>query len=70
MKQIGCVTIETAHKWSQIFVGGDYEEFERENRGGKGFDAFFDLYPEIATETKIYAVNMCKRRSAFLVFTI
>ena len=64
MKQIGCTIIKTAHKWSQIFVGGDYEGFERDNRGGKRFDAFFDLYPEIETGARIYAVNMCKQRSA------
>ena len=60
MKQIGCTTIKIAHKWAQIFVSGDYEEFEQDIRGGKRFDAFFDLYPEMETEAKSYSVNMCK----------
>jgi hypothetical protein len=55
---------ETSHKWTNLFVNGDFEEFESENRGGKHSSSFYDYFPELETEAKLYAHQRCAEKSA------
>ncbi|CAF5016143.1 unnamed protein product, partial [Rotaria sp. Silwood1] len=34
LRDIGSLKAQTAHKWSQTFMSGDFDEFQGENRGG------------------------------------
>ncbi|CAF1438458.1 unnamed protein product [Rotaria sordida] len=47
MTRIGGTWCMTAHKWAKLFLTGDFEEFSKDERGGKRGDSFFDIYPEI-----------------------
>jgi hypothetical protein len=54
----------TSHKWTNLFVNGDFEEFESENRGGKHSSSFYDYFPELETEAKLFAHQHCAQKSA------
>ncbi|CAF0862631.1 unnamed protein product [Didymodactylos carnosus] len=64
LKDIGLMTCKTSHKWAQIFVKGGYEEYITENRGGKQADSFFDSFPEIEVEAKMFVLEQCSKKSA------
>lgn len=58
------MTAQTSHKWGTIFINGDYEEFSNDLRGGKQTDSFYDTFPDIETDAKIFVVEACSRKSA------
>jgi hypothetical protein len=62
--QIGALTAETAHKWAKVFTSGDLDEFCMEGRGGNRGSDFYDLFPEIETNAKLFSVERCSRKSA------
>lgn len=64
LREIGALKAETAHKWSQVFVAGDLEDFEGENRGGKRIAEFYDHYPEIENDARQFALERCSQKSA------
>ncbi|CAF1103567.1 unnamed protein product [Didymodactylos carnosus] len=54
----------TAHKWSDIFVSGDLDEFQGENCGGKRNAEFYDYFPEIENDAKQFTLERCSQKSA------
>ena len=46
-----------------FFLIGDFEEFNKEQRGGKRGDSFYDVYPEIEADAKAYAAIECSKKS-------
>jgi hypothetical protein len=61
---IGAHQCETAHKWADTLISGDFDTFVEEGRGGKRFDSFYDIYPELEAEARSYAVEGCSRKTA------
>lgn len=64
MTMIGALRCETAHKWADTFISGDFEAFIEEGRGGKHSDSFYDVYPELEIEARSFAVQGCSRKTA------
>jgi hypothetical protein len=64
MVMIGAHRCETTHKWADTFILGDFETFIEEGRGGKHFDSFYDVYPELEIEAQLFAVEGCSRKTA------
>ncbi|CAF1270301.1 unnamed protein product, partial [Didymodactylos carnosus] len=64
MKEIGALTSQTAHKWTSIFIHGDFDEFCHENRGGKRKSEFYDSFPELEEQAKLFTLERCSRKSA------
>ncbi|CAF1519367.1 unnamed protein product [Rotaria sordida] len=64
LQQIGGTTCRTAHKWAETFIDGDLDEFNEECRGGKRFDSFFDIFPELENQMKLFAIQGCQRKDA------
>ncbi len=60
----GAFRATTAHKWSEVFLSGDLEEFEGEKRGGKHIAEFYDYFPEIEAAAKHFTLEQCSRKSA------
>jgi hypothetical protein len=58
------VSGKTSHKWTNVFVNGDFEEFESENWGGKHTSSFYDYFPELETKAKFFAHQHCAQKSA------
>lgn len=54
----------TARKWMKSFVNGDIDELLNDGRGGKQTDSFYDVYPEIEVEARIFVTDACSRKSA------
>ncbi|CAF3692205.1 unnamed protein product [Rotaria socialis] len=63
-KQIGSLGARTCHKWSEIFISGDLDEFLEDGRGGKREPGFFDVFPELENMAKLYALEGCQRKAA------
>ena len=64
MKENGGLGARTCRKWMEILISDDFDIFDRENRGGKRNHYFYDIFPELETEAKAYAVERCSRKSA------
>ena len=64
LKNIGALTAEVAHKWSKLFMEGDFHDFVTDGRGGKRGDRFYDIYPELEVEAKSFAVLQCQQKAA------
>ncbi|CAF1686736.1 unnamed protein product [Adineta ricciae] len=64
LKDIGGLSAESCNKWSRILIEEDLEEFLEDHRGGKHTESFFDIYPELESLAKLYAVEACKRKAA------
>ena len=62
--EVGGLCSRTCQKWTNVFVNGDFDDFCQENRGGKRASAFYDVFPEIELQGKVYAVNECRKKSA------
>ena len=56
LKDIGGLTGEVAHKWSNIFMHGSFDEFVADARGGKRGDSFYDVYSELEVEARAFSV--------------
>ncbi|CAF1665546.1 unnamed protein product [Adineta ricciae] len=64
LKHIGGLTAEVAHKWADIFMNGNFDEFICDGRGGKRGNSFYDVYPDIENEAKAFAVSQCEQKAA------
>ena len=60
----GAYRCRTAHKWAEVFLTNDLDAFDEEGRGGKHCDSFYDIFPELETEAKAFAIECCSRKSA------
>ena len=56
--------VETAHQWAESFLSGDLEVLDEEGRGGKHCESLFDVFPELETEAKAFAIKCCSRKTA------
>ncbi|CAF4578463.1 unnamed protein product [Rotaria socialis] len=63
-EQIGSLGARTCHKWSEIFISGDLDEFLEDGGGGKREPGFFDVFPELENMAKLYALEGCQRKAA------
>jgi hypothetical protein len=61
LQQIGGTCRKTAHKWAKIYLTGDLVEFNADNRGGKLSESFYDVFPDIENEAKLFATNVSKK---------
>ncbi|CAF4846691.1 unnamed protein product [Rotaria magnacalcarata] len=59
----GAMTAQTAHKWAEVFISNDLDEFDCENRGGKYTPDFYDFFPEIEDAAKKYTLERCSEKS-------
>ena len=59
LQQISANRYETAHKWTETFLSGDFEAFLEDGRGGKSTDSFYDTFPELEIEAKAFVANVC-----------
>ncbi|CAF3196935.1 unnamed protein product [Rotaria socialis] len=64
LRSVGGYTCQVAHGYAEIFLNGDISELESEKRGGKRFDSFYDLFPELEDEAKSFAIESCAKKSA------
>lgn len=64
LKEIGGLSAQISHKWSKIFLEGDFHQFSNDGRGGKRYDSFYDVYPDIETEAKAFVHVECQKKSA------
>lgn len=63
LKNIDLMTAQTCHKWTTVFIKGDYEEFSTDLRGGKQTDSFYDMFPDIEEAAKTFVIEACSRKS-------
>jgi hypothetical protein len=61
---IGAYRCETAHKWTKVFINNDLEVFDEQGRDGNNCGSFYDMFPEIETEAKVFAFESCSHKSA------
>jgi hypothetical protein len=61
-----CLTDEVAHKWSNVFMDGKFDEFVGHARGGKRGDSFYDVYPDLEQEARAFAVLECEKKHQVL----
>ena len=61
---IGAYRCETAHKWAKVFINYDREVFDEQGRGGKHCSSFYDMFPDLETEAKVFAFESCSQKSA------
>ncbi|CAF2138799.1 unnamed protein product [Rotaria magnacalcarata] len=64
MKEIGALSSQTCQKWTDIFISGDFDQFCTDNRGGKHIDDFYEGFPDLELEAKLFAVERCRNKSA------
>ena len=64
LKQIGALSSETCQKWVDIFISGDFDQFCTDSRGGKHIEDFYESFPEVELEAKLYAIERCHSKSA------
>ena len=68
LNTIGSMKCETAHKWSDLYLNGDFEELIGENRSGQRTQSFFYVYPKLELEARTFVVEECsKKASSFTV---
>ncbi|CAF4609996.1 unnamed protein product, partial [Rotaria sp. Silwood2] len=71
LKDIGGLTGEVAHKWSNIFMNEKFDEIVGDARGGKRGDSFYDVYPELEQDARIFAVLECQKKApSFKVYDL
>ncbi|CAF4049009.1 unnamed protein product [Rotaria sp. Silwood1] len=64
LRPMGSLLSETSQKHTEAFLFGDFKDFTSEHRGGKHTSAFFDDFPEIETEAKVYTLTRCSDKAA------
>ncbi|CAF1138188.1 unnamed protein product [Didymodactylos carnosus] len=64
LRKMGGFNCETSHKWADLFISGDFEEFPREKRGGKRRIEFWDYFPDIELSAKQFTLDRCSQKSA------
>ena len=62
--RIGGITAKTAHRWSNILINGDFDEFISDERGGKRSESFWDCYPDIELEAKCFVIEQCSSKKS------
>jgi hypothetical protein len=62
--RVGAMTAKTAHKWSNILLERDFDEFISEERGGKRGDTFWDCYPDLELEARQFVFEECSKKEA------
>ncbi|CAM4873059.1 unnamed protein product [Rotaria socialis] len=71
LKTIGGLTADVTHKWSNVFMNGNFDEFLIDGRGGKRGDSFYDVYPELEVDAKAFAVLQCEQKApSFTVYDL
>lgn len=64
LKEIGALSAQTCQKWVDIFMSEDLDQFCTENRGGKRVEEFYEIFPELEQEAKLFAIERCSNKSA------
>ncbi|CAF3718266.1 unnamed protein product [Rotaria socialis] len=64
LTSIGGTTIKTCHKWTNILVNKDFDEFTIDEKGGKRGDSFRDCYPDLELEAKQFVYRECSKTEA------
>ena len=64
LKHVGSLSGQIAHKWSDPFLHGRFDEFVGDGRGGKLGDSFNDVYPELEVEARAFSVLQCQQKTA------
>ncbi|CAF3672010.1 unnamed protein product [Rotaria socialis] len=68
LTSIGGTTKKTCHKWTNILVNKDFDEFTIDERGGKRGDSFWDFYPDLELKAKQFVYQECSKTEA--TFTV
>ncbi|CAF1389676.1 unnamed protein product [Adineta ricciae] len=63
LEKIGAFRRVHAHKWSEVFISGDFDTFTADDRGGKMSCSFYDNYPDLEVEAKAFAIERCHERA-------
>ncbi|CAF1331466.1 unnamed protein product [Didymodactylos carnosus] len=64
LSKIGGMTARTSHKWSNIVVNNDFDEFTKDERRGKRGDSFWDFHPDLELEAKQFVYEECSKKEA------
>jgi hypothetical protein len=64
LSDIGGMRCITTNKWAQLFINGDLDEIMQEGRGGQRGDSFFDVYPDIEADAKLFVADACSKKAA------
>ena len=64
LANIGAYRCQAAHKWTDIFLTGNFTVFIYESRGGKHSDSFYNVFPELEAVGRAFAVDACSRKEA------
>ncbi|CAF1057522.1 unnamed protein product, partial [Rotaria magnacalcarata] len=64
LEKIGAFRRVHAHKWSEVFISGDFDTFTADGRGGKMSSSFYDDYPDLEVEAKAFSIEGCSRKNA------
>jgi hypothetical protein len=51
------ITAVTSHKWANILVNNDFDEFTNDERGEKIGDAFWNCYSDLEIEAKQFVTE-------------
>ncbi|CAF1924432.1 unnamed protein product [Rotaria magnacalcarata] len=68
LTSIGGTTIKTCHKWTNILVNKDFDEFTIDERSGKIGDSFWDCYPDLELKARQFVYQECSKTEA--TFTV
>ena len=56
----------TAHKWLKVFVSREFDRFISDDRDGRGFDSFWNRFPDLELEIIRFVMEQCsKKESSF-----
>ncbi|CAF1532546.1 unnamed protein product [Didymodactylos carnosus] len=58
LKQTGDLTSETAHKWAEVFLSGNFYEFVSEADGEKHVSSFYDIFSDIKSLAVLFSSAM------------
>lgn len=57
---------QTSHPWAKIYVNGDIIELNCDSPGVKFFESFYDVFPRIENEAKLFALKEFQKLSSSL----
>ena len=63
LKHIGGLPGQIAHKLSNSFLHGWFDEFVSDRRNGKRGDSFYNVYPELEMEARAFSVLQCQQKT-------
>ncbi|CAF1182633.1 unnamed protein product [Didymodactylos carnosus] len=55
---------EACHKWSKVLAEQDFDDFITVERGGKREDAFWNVYPDLEMEARLFVYDQCAKKEA------